>query len=132
VRRGGIIHPELARVLASLGHRDQLVIADAGLPVPPGVARIDLAYRLGAPRFADVVQAVADELVAEQVVVAAEAEEANPEAVAAVRAAFPGCDLGRVSHEELKRQSAQARAVIRTGEATPYANVLIRSGVPFG
>lgn len=132
MRRGGIIHPELARVLASLGHGDLLVIADAGLPVPPGVARIDLAYRLGAPEFADVVRAVATELVAEQVVVAAEAEGAAPGVVEAVRAAFPGCDLDQVSHEELKRQSARARAIVRTGEATPYANVLIRSGVAFG
>ncbi|MFP5072205.1 D-ribose pyranase [Pseudonocardia nantongensis] len=132
MRRGGIIHPELARVLAGLGHRDVLVIADAGLPVPPGVARIDLAYRLGAPRFADVVQTVADELVVEQVVVAVEAEDATPETVAAVRAAFPDCDLEQMSHQELKRQSAQASAVVRTGEATPYANVLIRCGVPFG
>ena len=132
MRRGGIVHPELARVLASLGHGDVLVIADVGLPVPPGVERIDLAYRLGAPGFADVVSAVADELVAEQVVVAAEAQQANPDAVTAVRAAFPGCDLDQVPHEELKQYSARARAVVRTGEATPYANVLIRSGVPFG
>jgi D-ribose pyranase len=132
MRRNGIIHPELARVLAGLGHRDALVIADAGLPVPPGVARIDLAYRLGAPGFADVVQTVADELVVEQVVVATEAEGTTPEAVAAVRAAFPDCELEQMPHEELKRQSAQASAVVRTGEATPYANVLIRCGVPFG
>ena len=63
MRSGGIIHPELARVMASLGHLDRLCVADAGLPIPPGVVRIDLAYRLGQPSFVDVVDALAAELV---------------------------------------------------------------------
>lgn len=38
----GILHPQLARVLAELRHKDTLVIGDAGLPIPKGVERIDL------------------------------------------------------------------------------------------
>ena len=51
MKKSGILHPELARVIASLGHGDGLCIADAGLPVPAGVLRIDLALGPGLPPF---------------------------------------------------------------------------------
>jgi D-ribose pyranase len=36
-----------------------------------------------------------------------------------------------VAHEELKRLTASARAVVRTGECTPYANIVLIAGVTF-
>ena len=36
-----------------------------------------------------------------------------------------------VSHDELKRLSQGARAAVRTGEFTPYANIVLFSGVVF-
>jgi D-ribose pyranase len=36
-----------------------------------------------------------------------------------------------VPHEEFKRAMAGAVLFVRTGEATPYANVMLRCGVPF-
>jgi D-ribose pyranase len=43
MRKSGVLHARLAAVLTELGHTDLLVVADAGLPIPPGVERIDLA-----------------------------------------------------------------------------------------
>ena len=40
-------------------------------------------------------------------------------------------DVAHVSHDELKVLSGRARLLVRTGEATPYANVVLRCGVPF-
>ncbi|MFT5202713.1 MAG: D-ribose pyranase [Candidatus Aldehydirespiratoraceae bacterium] len=131
MRSGGIIHPELARVIASLGHLDRLCVADAGLPIPPGVVRIDLAYRLGQPGFVDVVEALAAELVIEEVTMAEEAGTHCPEVVAAVRGAFSAASVRAVAHEDFKKEAAGVRAVVRTGECTPYANVILTSGVPF-
>ncbi len=45
--------------------------------------------------------------------------------------ALPGAEMRWVDHEELKRLSAGARAVVRTGEYTPFANVLLQSGADF-
>jgi D-ribose pyranase len=42
-----------------------------------------------------------------------------------------GIDIDYVAHDALKRLSRDARAVIRTGEATPYANVVLYAGVIF-
>ncbi|PFV41789.1 D-ribose pyranase, partial [Bacillus cereus] len=36
-----------------------------------------------------------------------------------------------VSHEQFKEHTKKAKAIIRTGEATPYANVILHAGVIF-
>ena len=129
MKRGGILHAELAGALARLGHTDLVVIADCGLPRPRGVPVVDLAVTLGVPGFADVLRAVAAEIVVEAAEVATETETANPAAQALVTSLFG--EPGSLSHEELKARSTGAALIIRTGEATPYANVLLRCGVPF-
>jgi D-ribose pyranase len=138
MKRGILIHPELCRVIASLGHGDAVVIADAGLPVPPGVERIDLAFSPGKPAFMDVLEAVLAEMEVERATLATEAKSVAPEAfyerlhgrlLSLPKVTQRGVEF--VSHEELKRLSHQARAVVRTGELTPYANVVLRSGVVF-
>ena len=127
MRRHGILHPELSAHLARLGHTDTFVIGDAGLPVPPGVARVDLAVTLGVPGFAEVADAILAEIEVEAAVIAAEA--AGSPAGRVLEARFPGAEA--VPHEELKERMEQARFVVRTGETTPYANVIVRCGVPF-
>jgi D-ribose pyranase len=138
MKRGTVLHAELSRVLASLGHGDLLVIADAGLPVPPGVERIDLAFAPGKPPFFDVLEAVLAEMEVERATLAAETRTVTPaefrQRLEARLLALPkvgarGVEV--VPHEELKRLTRSARAVVRTGEFTPYANVILHSGVVF-
>lgn len=132
MKKSGLIHPELLRVLAKLGHGHVVCLADAGLPIPDAVPRIDLAYRLGSPTFTDVLEALAPELVIEEVTMAEEAAAHCPEIVTAVNHAFPNATSRTTSHEQFKEATHAARVIIRTGETTPYANALFRSGVPFG
>ena len=129
MKRGGIINAPLAGLLAGLGHTDTVVVGDCGLPRPPGVPVVDLAVTLGVPRFADVVTALAAELVVEWATVARETAEANPAALSLLEGLFG--EPRWVTHAELKAESARARLVVRTGEATPYANVVLTCGVPF-
>ncbi|NLG07628.1 MAG: D-ribose pyranase [Deinococcales bacterium] len=132
MKRSGILHAELSALVAALGHGDTLVIGDAGLPVPPGVRCIDLAVTPGVPRFQQVVDAVLSELVVERGLANLEQLEAAPAAAQALQAAWPPeVPLERVPHPELKAASAAARAVVRTGETTPYCNLVLVAGVPF-
>ena len=131
MRKRGLLQQALAGTIASMGHSDLLVIADAGLPVPPGVTCIDLAVRCGLPPMLDVTGAVADELEVEEIIVAAELLARDETLPSALRELFPDAGFRSVSHDELKRLSAQARAVVRTGECTPYHNVILVSGVTF-
>ena len=124
MKRTGILNARLAGLMASLGHTDTIVVADAGLPVPRGVDVIDLAVVLGTPGFWPVLDAVLAEMVVEEAHVAEEAS--------ALMGHFSErLEVHTVSHEELKRMASVARAVIRTGEATPYANIVLRAGVAF-
>ncbi|MGL4609420.1 MAG: D-ribose pyranase [Trueperaceae bacterium] len=138
MKKSGLLHPELSHVIASLGHTDTLVIADAGLPIPEGVARIDLAYRAGEPPFLSVLEAILAEMEVAGATLALEIQDLTPKT-------FYKKVLGRleqlpkvkkqgvdfISHEDFKAQTLRAKAVIRTGEMTPYANVILESGTIF-
>lgn len=128
----GLLHPTLLRVLAETGHGDLVGVADAGLPIPPTVERIDLALTRGVVSFEDVVRALTPELRIEAMVIAAETFEHSPQVAGLLQSLVPDAEVVRVSHEELKRRSTGARAIVRTGEFTAYANVLFVSGVDFG
>ncbi|MDG5804731.1 D-ribose pyranase [Streptomyces ossamyceticus] len=129
MRRGGILNRHLAGALAELGHGHGVLVCDAGMPVPRGPRVVDLAFRAGVPSFAEVLDGLLDELVVEGATAAHEVRAANPEAAALLADRFTALEL--VSHERLKELSADARLVVRTGEARPYANVLLRCGVFF-
>ena len=130
MRRQGIWHPRLIQVLTALGHGDTIVVADAGLPVPRHVEVIDLVWAAGQPDFVPVLRAIVDEAVVESAVVANELSDATVRT--AVQELFAGDALLHVSHDELKRLTGEAVAVVRTGAITPYANVILVAGVPFG
>ena len=129
MKRTGTLNAELNLQLSRLGHTDTVVVADCGLPRPPGVPVIDLAVVFGVPSFAQVLAALADEIVVEAAVLASEATGRNPAVASLVQSLFGAPEM--VSHERLKELSRDARLIIRTGEATPYANVILRCGVPF-
>ncbi|MFJ6853463.1 D-ribose pyranase [Streptomyces sp. NPDC091271] len=129
MKKSGILNRHLAGALAELGHGDGVLICDVGMPIPPGPRVVDLAFRAGVPSFAEVLDGLLDELAVEGATAAEEIREANPEAARLLTARLP--DLTHVSHEQLKALTASARLVVRTGEARPYANVLLRCGVFF-
>jgi len=131
MKKTGVLHSQLSQIIASLGHTDLLVISDAGLPVPPGVLCIDLAVSPGLPPFLDVVRAVAGDVEAEKLIVAAELLSRDEVIPAELQVCFPNAHMESVPHEQFKALTAKARAVVRTGEYTPYANVIIQSGVTF-
>lgn len=128
MRRSGILHAELNRQLSLLGHTDTVVLGDAGLPIPRHVPVVDLAVVLGLPRLRPVLDALLEIVVVEGAVLAEEARSGPAEELL-----LPGLpeEVEWVSHAELKARCADAAFAIRTGETTPYANVILRSGVPF-
>lgn len=125
------INPALSRVISETGHTDLIVVTDAGLPIPPGSERIDLAYRPGAPAFFDVLDTVLAEMVVEGATVSAEVADHSPEVLAQLRERLPGIEIELVPHAEFKERTHTARAFVRSGEFTPYANVILHAGVAY-
>lgn len=129
MRADGLWHPRLLEIITAAGHTDLVVVSDAGLPVPPGVERIDLGWRAGEPRFVPVLRAVLDELVVEYAWIAKQLTDR--ETIAGIEEALPGFAPEAVDHLDFKALTATARVVVRTGEVTPYANIILRAGVPY-
>lgn len=129
MKKHGILNRELAGRFAKLGHTDKIVIADCGLPIPDGVPCIDLSYKLGEPSFRTILDVVLDDLVVERAVLADEIKTNNAELWNNLTKTLP--NISYVSHEEFKRMTEQAKFIIRTGETTPYANVILQCGVIF-
>ena len=131
MKKRGILHAELARALAALGHKDTFLVGDAGMPVPKGVPCIDLAVTAGVPDFRSVVTAILDEVEVEGALLADEIREANPNQHAYLLEKLAGKSVAYVPHETLKERSRTARFAVRTGEFSPYPNVIFSAGVVF-
>ena len=131
MKRTTLLHAELSEVIARLGHGDLLVIGDAGLPIPEGPRRIDLAVARDVPRLHEVLAAVLSEMQVESAVVAGELAARNPEVDARIRQLIADAPITAVPHEAFKALTRSARAIVRTGECSPYANVILRAGVVF-
>ncbi|WP_214412224.1 D-ribose pyranase [Sphaerisporangium fuscum] len=129
MKRSGILNAALSGAIARLGHTDELLICDSGMPLPQGAEVVDLAFLPGIPAFADVLEGILREIVVEGATAAEEVRAANPSCDALLNAHLPG--LAYVPHEQLKRRSHTSKLIVRTGEAHPYANVILRCGVPF-
>lgn len=131
MKRAGILNSELSYLVATLGHTDLIGVADAGLPIPDGVWRIDLALVPGVPHFVHTVEVLLAEVVIERAVIAKEMARKNPEVYRALKKLLGKTPVDEITHEALKTRVRDARAVVRTGECTPFANVLLRCGVAF-
>lgn len=133
MKKTGVLNAELSKLIATLGHGDMLVIGDAGLPVPHGVPCIDLAVSLGVPALRQVLDAVLQEICLEKITLAKETETHSADLwrFAHNHAENNRIQTATVSHEALKQLSQTARAVVRTGDTTPYTNIILHSGVPF-
>lgn len=131
MKKIGVLNRDISEVIAGMGHMDMLVIGDAGLPIPREARRIDLAVKEGIPGFLETVEAIAGELKVEQIILAEETGKVSPHIEEALIKMFDGVQVENVSHAELKELCKEAVAVVRTGEFTPYANVILVSGVVF-
>lgn len=139
MKKGKVLNAEISAVIARLGHTDMLTIADAGLPIPPNTPRIDLALTQGLPGFMQVVDVVTAEMQVEAAILAQEIKHHNPQLHDLLLDHISRLQIQQgnaiairyVSHEEFKACTTDSRAVIRSGECTPFANIILCAGVTF-
>lgn len=126
----GILNSDLAKLVADLGHTDQVCIGDLGLPVPTGVKKIDLAVKRGLPTFQELLDEYLEHVCVQTVYLAEEIKSENPEQLQAILSKIgKDCKIIYISHEELKAKNKNVKAVVRTGENSPYSNIILESGV---
>jgi D-ribose pyranase len=131
MKKDGILNEDLLRVMGSLGHTDRIVVCDAGLPIDKNVEKIDLAVTKGVVKFMDVLAPLLNELVVEKIIMAEEIVTKSPSMYKEITVLTKGIPIDLVSHEEFKKLTKATKAIVRTGECTPYTNIILQSGVNF-
>lgn len=131
MKKTGVMNSNISRVIADMGHMDWLGIGDAGTPVPKDTEKIDLSVRPGLPSFIDVLKEVLVELEVQKIYVAEEIKTENPEQLEEIKKVLPNVKIEFIPHSQLKNDLSSSKAFIRTGEETPYSNVILESGVIF-
>jgi len=138
MKKTALINAELSYLVASLGHFDEITLCDAGLPIPNQVQRIDLALTYGVPAFIDTVKVILSEMQLTGVVIASEFAQVSPDLHQALidlihkeEVEDKKIEITYISHESFKQRTVNSKAVVRTGECTPYANVIFQAGVVF-
>lgn len=131
MKKGKVINSDISRVIAQMGHFDKLSIGDAGMPVPMTTEKIDLAIDNGIPSFMDVLNNVLEELEVQRIFLAEEIKTENPLMLENIQKRLPDTPITFIPHSEMKQELNNCHAFIRTGEMTPYANILLESGVVF-
>ena len=131
MKKTKVINSDISRVISQMGHFDKLSIGDAGMPVPMNVEKIDLAVTHGLPTFMDVLKNVLEELEVQRIFLAEEIKTANPTVLAEIKETLPDTEIVFYLHEDMKKDLNNCHAFIRTGEVTPYANIVLESNVVF-
>ncbi|MDG2954991.1 D-ribose pyranase [Bisgaard Taxon 10/6] len=139
MKKTTILNAQLSYTVATLGHTETLTVCDAGLPISDSANRIDLALTQGVPGFLETLYAVTSEMFVERAILAAEIKEKSPEILTALLAHLSQLAVEQgnqipveyVSHEAFKQLTHDSKGIVRTGECSPYANIILVSGVPF-
>lgn len=143
----GVLHNELAKVIANMGHGDMLVVTDRGFPFPRHnmTACIDVSVGRDLPKFIDVVKVILEELEIESVIIADETEKISPRVFHELQDILSqktnkGNPIEQkiIPHTEFKHlvldgalEGQEVKAMVKTGQFTPFANIILVSGVDF-
>lgn len=139
MKKGKVLNNEISHVISTLGHTDTITIGDCGLPVPTDVKRIDLALTLGIPSFIETLAVVLSEQFVEKITIAKELKENNREVYEKTlelikkteKSQENKIEIIEIDHEAFKKKTEESKAIVRTGETTPYSNIILHSGVVF-
>ena len=124
----GILNPHLNSLLSRVRHTNTLVIADRGFPFWPMIETVDLSLVDDVPTVLQVLEALRPNFVAGKAWMAREFTQANtPRTRAAFASALKNLELKFEPHVQFKKRVPHAIGLIRTGDTTQYANIILES-----
>lgn len=128
MKKIGIMNFPISSAIASLGHNDTLTIVNAGFPIPPTTERIDITLKPGVPAFLQTLEAILNELFVERAIVAEEIKSYSPHIYKDIQKLLGDTPIDLIKNIEFKKKTQKTRAVIRTAEFTPCANIILVAG----
>src|SRR5699024_10722596 len=97
------------------------------MPIPEIATCVYLSLTLWTPGFLSVLEVVESDLVVEKLTFAEEIKVNNPSVLQGSVKMFDDVSVDYISHERMKKEMQSAKVVIRTGEDTPFANVVLHA-----
>ena len=125
----GIVNRELARVLSEQGHGDMLMVVDAGFAIPKNADVVDISLTENCPMLIDTLKELKKFFSVEKLIFANDTKDVSPTLFNNIKKLFgKSVPVEMVTHPQIKEMSHKVKAVIRTGDFTAYANVILVSG----
>lgn len=134
MKKKGIFNHFISDIVASMGHKDRLLITDLGFPIPAEAFKVDIALNAGTPGTREALIEVLKELQIEKAVLAEQMPEESPEAhrelkdTLAAEVDHEHYDIDYIDHWDMVDIAREAKGVIRTGSVIPYSNIVLVSG----
>ena len=134
MKRSRLLNSELSYEIAKIGHTAHITLCDAGLPIPNGVKRIDLAVEAGLPSFISVLKPILSEMQVEEIVLAEEIKEKNPVMLEEILKSFEEVGMNPniiwVKHEEFKKTIQELQEYLQDYEGpTEQFSELVQKNV---
>ncbi len=124
----GILNPRLLDLLARIRHTNTLVISDWAFPYWPEIETVDISLTIGMPTVLDVLDLFTPVFTIGRIWQADEFVASNSaETIARFAKSFGEIPLTREAHVDFKKRVPRAIGLIRTGDATPYGNIILES-----
>lgn len=125
----GTVNRGIARIISEQGHSDLLMVVDAGFAIPKEPEVVDISLGVNKPMVVEVLAELRKFYSVEKIIMANQTRIVNPTLFAAISTSFgENIPVETIEHSELKQLSKTVKAVIRTGDFTAYANVILVSG----
>lgn len=129
--KSGIFNPHVLDLVARIRHTNTLVISDWAFPFWPEIETVDISLTHGIPTVLDVLNVLAPNFKIGQIWQAEEFSKVNDAATIArfdsAFAAIEGATVTKLPHVDFKKLVPGAIGLIRTGDATPYGNIILES-----
>jgi len=124
----GILNADISNAISRMGHMDEIMVIDAGFPIPLGVNTIDLSLAINKPTVVEVLDELLKYFSVEKIILANETKKISPSMFDNVIGKFDkSVAVETIPHTELKQRSKSVKAIIRTGDFTANTNVLLVS-----
>lgn len=124
----GILNPHLLDLIARIRHTNTLVISDWAFPFWPEIETVDISLTHGIPTVLDVLDLLTPVFQIGRIWQADEFVAANTaDTVERFAKSFGQIPLTREAHVDFKKRVPHAIGLIRTGDPTPYGNIILES-----
>ena len=124
----GLLNPRVLDLVARVRHTNTLVIADRGFPFWPQLETVDLSLVDDVPTVLQVLRALRGNFTVGKAWLAQEFRTANSRRTQQqFTTALQGVAVAFEPHVQFKTRVPAAIGLIRTGDTTQYANVILES-----